>query len=116
MVREHPLSPELADLLLATGRLPGFRQTLLSTLNALIRLRGNRPEVRLTGEQLEQVTQPTLVFWGENDLFGSVAVGERMVKVMSNAGLHVVGGGHAPWLTQSKCIGPIAARFLRQHS
>lgn len=115
MVKEHPLSPELADLLLATERLPGFRHTFLATLNALIRLRGNRPEMRLTAEQLERVGQPTLVFWGQDDPFGSVAVGERMVTVMPDAELHVVGGGHAPWLTQAERIGPVAVRFLGQH-
>lgn len=115
MVKEHPLSPELAELLLATERLPGFRQTFLSTLNVLVRLRGSRPATRLTAKQLAQIVQPALVFWGENDPFGPVEIGERMVNVMPNAELHVVGGGHAPWLTQSERIGPIAMRFLRQH-
>ena len=114
MVNEYPLSSELADLLLATERLPGFRQTFLSTLNALIRLRGNQPEMRLSAKQLEQIAQPTLVFWGENDPFGSVKVGERMVNVMPNAELHVVGGGHAPWLKHSKHIAQTANRFLHQ--
>ena len=115
MVNEHPLTPELAELILATERLPGFRPTFLSTLTALLRLRGNRPEMRLTAEQLGQIIQPTSVFWGENDPFGSVEVGERMVRTMPEAELHVVGGGHAPWLTQSERIGPIATRFLRRH-
>ncbi len=114
MVNEYPLSPELADLLLVTERLPGFRQMFLSTLNALIRLRGNRPEMRLSAEQLQQIAQPTLVFWGKNDPFGSVEVGQRMVKVMPNAKLHVVDGGHAPWLKHSKQIAPNAIRFFDQ--
>ena len=115
MVNEYPLTPELANLILATERLPGFRHTFLSTLNTLIRLRGNRPAMRLTAKQLAGISQPTLVFWGKNDPFGSVEAGERMVRVMPDAELHVVGGGHAPWLTQSERIGPIATRFLRQH-
>ncbi|MBA4158925.1 MAG: alpha/beta hydrolase [Gemmatimonadetes bacterium] len=115
MVNEYPLTPELADLILATERLPDFRHTFLSMLNALLRLRGSRPAMRLTAEQLTRVTQPTLVFWGQDDPFGSVEVGERMVKAMPDAELHVVGGGHAPWLTQAERIGPIVMRFLRQH-
>jgi len=112
-----PLMAQLAGfrLLLATERLPGFRHTFLSMLNVLLRLRGNRPETRLTAKQLAQIEQPTLVFWGENDPFGRVEIGERMVEVMPNAELHVVGGGHAPWVTQSERIGPIATRFLREH-
>ncbi|MBW3566072.1 MAG: alpha/beta hydrolase [Acidobacteria bacterium] len=114
MVNEYPLPPELAELLLRTEQLPGFRAKFLPTLNALIRLRGNRPEMRLTSEQLEALRQPTMVFWGENDPFGSVETGERMVELMPRAELHVVGGGHAPWITESARIGPVAGRFLRQ--
>ena len=115
MVNEYPLPPELADLILATERLPGFRHTFLAMLNALIRLRGSRPAMRLTAEQLSRVTQPTLVFWGQDDPFGSVETGERMVKAMPDAELHVVGGGHAPWLTQAERIGPLVTHFLHHH-
>lgn len=114
MVKEYPLTPEVAELLLATERLPAFRRTFLSTLHALLRLRGGRPQMRLTVEQLARISQPTLLFWGQDDPFGSRDVGERMVEVMPAAELHVVGGGHAPWLTQAWRIGPIATRFLRQ--
>lgn len=114
MVNEHPFPPELVDLLVATERLPGFRRTFLSTLNTLLRLRGNRPETRLTGEQLAAIDRPTLLVWGEEDPFGAPEVGERMVEIMPDAELHVVGGGHAPWLTQSGRIGPLIARFLRR--
>ena len=93
MVHEAPLTPELADLILATERLPGFRHTFLSTLNTLIRVRGSRPAMRLTAEQLARIAQPTLVFWGQDDPFGPVEAGERMVKAMPDAELHVVGGG-----------------------
>lgn len=116
MVKEHPLAPEMADLLLATERLPGFRLTFLATLHALLRLRGGRAEMRLTAEQLGRIDKPTQVFWGQDDPFGSPRVGERVVQAMPNAELHVVGGGHAPWLTQAERIGPIAARFLHRSS
>ena len=113
MVHEHPLPPAIADLILATERLPGFRQTFLAMLHSLLRLRGSQPAVRLTAEQLAQITQPTLVFWGTDDPFGSVGVGERMVDVIPDAKLRVVNGGHAPWLKEAQRIGPAAAEFLR---
>lgn len=114
MVNEYPFTPELSDLLVATERLPGFRQTFLATLHALIRLRGSRPEMKLTIDQLARITAPTLVFWGRNDPFGSTEVGKKMVQAMPAAQLHIVEGGHAPWLTQAKHIGEIARRFLHQ--
>lgn len=116
MVKEYPLRPELIELLVATERLPEFRQAFLSTLHAMLRLRGGRPQTRLTAEHLSRIAQPTLIFWGENDPFGSPAVGERMAAAMPAAELHVVGGGHAPWLTQAQRIAPIAERFLHAHA
>lgn len=114
IVKEHPLAPEVADLLLATERLPGFRRTFLSTLHAGLRLRGSRPEMRLTADQLARIGQPTLVIWGHDDPFGSPELGQRIVAAMPAAELHVVGGGHAPWLTQAERIGPMVMRFLHE--
>jgi pimeloyl-ACP methyl ester carboxylesterase len=115
MVGEYPLVPELMGLLVATQRLPGFRQTFLSMLHALIRLRGSRPELRLTVGQLARIDQPTLLIWGKHDPFGSPELGERMAATMPAAELRVVGGGHAPWLTQAERIGQMTAHFLYQH-
>lgn len=115
MVKEYPLVPELADLLLKTEQLPEFRQTFLSMLNTLLRLRGGRPELMLTAGQLARIDKPTLLFWGKNDPFGSPKVGKRMSEIMPAAELHTVEGGHAPWLKQSKQIGPTISRFLHQH-
>lgn len=113
MVKEHPLVPELVDLLVATERLPGFRSTFLATLHALLRLRGSRPEMRLTAGQLARIGQRTLIFWGEEDPFGSPDLGAQMAATMPAAELHVVPGGHAPWLRQAERIGPVAGAFLQ---
>ena len=116
MVGEYPLLAELIDLLVATERLPGFRQTFLSTLHVLVRLRGNRPEHRLTAAQLGLVQQPALLFWGDGDPFASPEVGQRVAAAMRCAELRVVGGGHCPWLKYADSIGPVATRFLHEHA
>ena len=112
MVKEYPLVPELADLLVVTEQLPGFRQTFLSTLNVLLRLRGNRTEISLKEEQLSQINKPALIFWGKDDPFGSPEVGKRILQAMPDAELTILEGGHAPWLTQSARIGPEIKQFL----
>jgi len=114
MVREHPLVPELVDLLVATERLPEFRQTFLATVHALLRVRGSRPETRLTAEELGRIEQPTLLVWGENDPFGSPAVGARIAATMPAAELLMVPGGHTPWLDSAGHIGPRVAQFLER--
>jgi pimeloyl-ACP methyl ester carboxylesterase len=115
MVHQHPLVPELADLLLATERLTGFRSTFLRTLHTVLRLRGARPNMTLTGSQLAAINQPTQLIWGADDPMGSPSVGMRATEILPNSELHIVEGGHTPWLTAAETIGPIATSFLGKH-
>ncbi|MEN8185391.1 MAG: alpha/beta hydrolase [Myxococcota bacterium] len=115
-VNEYPLVPELVDLLVATGRLPGGRLTMLDALHFLLRLRGARPEAMLTDADLARMAQPTLLVWGEQDPFAAVEAGEHMAATMPDAQLHVVPTGHAPWLTYSEHVGPVVGAFLRGES
>lgn len=113
MVHQHPLEPKLADLLLATERLPHFEHTFLATLNAMVCLRGARPELALMIDELARIRQPTQIFWGEDDPMGSTAVARRVAEAIPHAELHIVEGGHAPWLNQAGQIGSLATAFLR---
>jgi pimeloyl-ACP methyl ester carboxylesterase len=115
MIKEHPFFPELTDLLLKTEQLPEFRQTFLSMLSALLRLRGGRPSMKLTAKQLVQIDKPIRLFWGKDDPFGSPEVGKRMAEIMPEAELNVIEGGHTPWLKQSKQISSIITRFLHHY-
>ena len=112
MVREHPLPPEIADLLLATEQRPGFGPTFLATLCTLLRLRGARPEMALTADQLAHVEQPSLLIFGANDPMGAAPVGERLSAALDHSELHIVDGGHAPWLHHADQIGPTISTFL----
>lgn len=112
MVNEHPLVPELRDLLLATERLPHFEPMFLATLNNLLRVRGNRPGMRLSEGQLGAIDHPSLLVFGTNDPMGAAEVGRRMAESMPSAELLLVDGGHAPWLKRSDEIGRRVNRFL----
>lgn len=115
MVRQDPLPPELVDLLLATERQPGYRATFLRTLHTLLRLRGNRPEHRLSEDRLRRASQPSLLVWGADDPFGTPEIGRRMATILPAAEWMVVKGGHAPWLSSADRIGPATASFLGRH-
>ena len=114
MVGEHPLDPAIADVLLATERQPDFEASFTAIIRGLVRLRGSRPESHLGTSDLERVGQPTLLVFGSGDPFGGPSVGERMAEAMPDARLHVVDGGHAPWLRSSGRVGELTNEFLAE--
>jgi pimeloyl-ACP methyl ester carboxylesterase len=116
MVHEHPIPPEIAQLILTTERLDHFEDTFLTTLNHLIRLRGNRPEHALTAEQLARIGLPTLLVFAHDDPMGGPSVGARIAAALPDAELHIVDGGHAPWLHYAAQIAPLVRTFLHRTS
>jgi pimeloyl-ACP methyl ester carboxylesterase len=116
MVGEHPLPPDIAQLILATEQLDHFEDTFLSMLNRLLRLRGGRPEFALTADQLARIEVPTLLVFATGDPMGAASVGERVAQVIPGSELHVVDGGHAPWLHHADQIAPLVSEFLDRAS
>ncbi|MGB7450163.1 MAG: alpha/beta hydrolase [Ornithinimicrobium sp.] len=113
MVGEHPLPPEIAELVLATERLDHFEDAFLTMLNRLVRLRGNRPETALTARDLASIGAPTLLVFARDDPMGGPEVGKRVRGAMPDAELRVVDGGHAPWIHHTEQIAPVVEAFLR---
>ncbi|WP_210480212.1 alpha/beta fold hydrolase [Naasia sp. SYSU D00948] len=103
---------ELRELVLAMEALPSYRSAWPTLLHAALRLRGARPEYALTAAGLARVRQPVQLVWGRDDPFGSVQVGEQVQAALPNAELHVVPGGHAPWLTDPDDVAGRVAAFL----
>lgn len=104
--------PELSALFLAYQRIPGCLDTLLDLHRAVVRVRGPRPEVVLTTEQLSALGQPVQMIWGEADPYGSPATGEEMAAAIGRGSVHVFPGGHGVWFEQSESIGPLIVDFL----
>lgn len=114
MVNEHPLPPDIADLILAAERLDHFDGAFLPVLNRLLRLRGNRPQTALSAADLARIEVPTLLVFANDDPMGGPDVGRRVAECMSDAQLHVVDGGHAPWIHHADQIAPPLAAFIRR--
>ena len=108
--------PELRELFLAHEQLPDCGRALFELVHAAVRLRGPRPQVELTEAQLARLTQPVKLIWGDNDPFGPPSVGELAARIIPDAELHVVPGGHAPWVNQPALVASLVAPFLRDHS
>jgi pimeloyl-ACP methyl ester carboxylesterase len=55
-------------------------------------------ETQLNVADLAELSMPTLIFWGEEDLFIPLITGERLAATIPNAQLLVYPGcGHIPW-------------------
>lgn len=104
--------PEIRDLQLQCERLPAYTPTWLELMNAGLRLRGSRPELRLSAKLLQLVTQPVQFIWGDRDPFAPPTVGETVTHLMPNARLEVIPGGHLPWLSDAERVGEIVLRSL----
>jgi pimeloyl-ACP methyl ester carboxylesterase len=106
--------PEVREAMVESERMPGAADTFLSLLNACLRLRGARPEVALTAEQLSGLRHPVQLLWADDDPFGDVEVGGRVADLIPDAELHVVPGGHAPWVNAPTQLGRLATTFLNE--
>ena len=104
MVRQDPLPPGIAEVILATERMPGFERTFRSNLSALIRLRGARQQSALTESELSTVVQPCLLAFASNDPMGSDQAARRMAGALPDAEVRIAEGGHCPWLNDAEHI------------
>ena len=104
--------PELSDMFLAYQRVPGCLDILLDLHRAVIGVRGPRPEVELTAEQLSRLQKRVQMIWGDADPYGPTTIGEEMASAIGNGSVHVFPGGHGVWFEQSESIGPVITDFL----
>lgn len=91
---------------IAVARMPGGK-------NATRRGRGKIAEP-LTSAQLEQITQSTLLLWGEKDRMIPLEHAQRAQQHMPNAQLHIVrDAGHVPFADRPEDVNDILIRFLQ---
>lgn len=109
-------SPELRQVMVTFERLPAYAATWLELLNSVMRLRGARPGMALTSDDLARISQPVQLIWGEQDPFGPPEVGEEAAKIIEEAEFHRIPGGHVPWLSQAELIADLVIPFLEKQS
>ncbi len=103
----------LAECYFRFPQLPHYLISTLSLMTSVNRLRGSMPRYRITAEQLRTIAQPVLYLWGTDDPFGSVATGQKIAALVPNSDFYTLdGGGHLPWLDDSKYAGRLVCDFL----
>ena len=69
------------------------------------------------GEELNQIKQPTLLVWGQNDIITPPFVGKEFNKLIPNSELHFIDKcGHAPMMEVPEEFNQILDGFLQKHS
>ena len=69
------------------------------------------------GEELNQIKQPTLLIWGNNDIITPPFVAQEFNKLIPNSELHFVDKcGHAPMMEVPDAFNEILHKFLKKQS
>lgn len=67
------------------------------------------------GEELNNITQPTLLIWGNNDTITPPFVAREFQKLIPHSELHFIDEcGHAPMMEQPKAFNEILDKFLQK--
>ena len=108
MVGEHPLPPTIPELLVTAQRTPAYRTMFRSSLRELLRATGPNPRHALPAGELSRVAVPVRLILGDRDPMGDVTVGRAIARTAPGGTLHVVAGGHAPWLDSPAAVADAA--------
>jgi len=104
---------EIEEVGWLASRRPGFAPSLASCFRGLLSLGGVRPGVAVTKDRLATITIPTLMIWGERDVFLTPAVGRESIAAIPGSQLIVVpDAGHAPWLNDLPGASAAVSSFL----
>ncbi|MDR3262770.1 MAG: alpha/beta hydrolase [Clostridiales bacterium] len=96
-------------------RLPHYRESSLSLMEATNTLLGSKKNIRINADELKAINQKVLLVWGSNDPFGSVKTAEKIAAVLPDARLEIIrGGGHLTWLDDTVKCGELTQAFLDQ--
>ncbi|MGH2743012.1 MAG: alpha/beta fold hydrolase [Thermoleophilaceae bacterium] len=96
--------PDLIEALVAAGNDPIASTVNLAELRATISPLGFRRSFRVHPDELQRLTVPTLLLWGDHDPVGALKVAHATARLVPDAQLEVLPAGHVPYLaTASEC-------------
>jgi alpha-beta hydrolase superfamily lysophospholipase len=104
---------ELVEALRLVAGRTSNAASIASFFRGLIKRGSLREGVTLTGSELGRITQPTLMAWGDDDVFLTPLDGARAIVSIRDVHLaRVRGAGHAPWLQAPDTVGDAVAAHL----
>jgi pimeloyl-ACP methyl ester carboxylesterase len=85
----------------------------LAELRAVISPLGFRTAHRISPDELRRVSVPTLLIWGDQDPVGGVEVAETTARLIPDARLELLPGGHVPYLSDPERAAELLVEFVR---
>lgn len=98
--------PKLVDMFVVAQRDPLARSAsraevrVLVSPFALLSRSAWRRRSRVRPDELHALSTPTQLIWGKHEPLGSVTDARAITELIPHGRLHVLRGGHAPWLGQ----------------
>lgn len=90
------------EVVRAGMRMPGWRQAMSTHLNLALRAGRQRPENILADDELRRIAAPVLLIWGADDVYGAPQIADRALKLIPDARIEVLAGGHVPFLNDAE--------------
>jgi pimeloyl-ACP methyl ester carboxylesterase len=104
--------PDLIQALVAAADDPVASSANLAELRAAISPLGFRRVLRLHNDDLQRLTVPVLLIWGDRDPVGAVEVGRATAKLLPKAELEVLPAGHVSYLGNPEQAGQLLSAFV----
>src|SRR6266545_1627097 len=105
--------PDQIQALVTAGNDPVVSEVNLAELRDAISPFGFRRSLRVQPDELRQLTEPTLLVWGDHEPVGAIKVAEATVELIPNARLEVLPAGHGPWLGNPDRTAELVSKFVR---
>lgn len=107
------LPDELVDAAMLIGRRSDYAPSVASYFRALIKRGSVRSGVAVAADELATVRQPTLLVWGDEDVFMRPLAAAGSIAAIRDCHLvRLAGAGHAPWLQEPQRVGDAVTSHL----
>lgn len=83
-------------------------------VRAIVNRRGFEPTLTFDPAELASIPHPTRMVFAEGDPNGPVELWKRFTAFLPNADLHVMEGGHLPWLDEPVQVAAVLSRLFRE--
>jgi len=104
--------PEQVEAMVAAAGDQLTARTRVAELRAMISPTGWQPALAVRTEELQQLSVPTLLIWGDHDPLGGEDAARMTADSIPHARLELLSAGHAPWLGHPDRVATLVSEFV----